>query len=171
MNGILCVICGNRRLLTINGWLVCFVFFLVNLSMSSFVTRFLSFYLRFASFGCPFLSFERCERWRRPLPHVIILTPLYLRIILPSESHRTKRLVCTCVVGATHTHTRATKISHKIVKNKHNAAISSCLFYSFTFNLFVERDFVCVCIKWSCARARSSAIERNLKMLNWSIVN
>lgn len=27
MNGILCVICSNRRLLTINGWLVCFVFF------------------------------------------------------------------------------------------------------------------------------------------------
>lgn len=137
MNGISCVICGNRRLLTINGCLVCFVsffsFFNFNLSMSSFVTRF------FLPSVC--IRMSVCGERARYHHHTVS----YLRIISPPYGV----FVCTCVaVGATHTRThthahnrRITKISHKIVKNKHEASVFRVGFrssHSITFNLFAE---------------------------------
>lgn len=84
----------------------------------------LDFYLPSLRIVCLFLADGAAQ------PRVIIITP----------SHTHTLLIVTDALLGRHTHThfdRHTKISHRIVKNKHEAHRSLPLFYSFTFN------FVC----------------------------
>lgn len=90
MNGILCVICSNRRLLTINGCLVCFVFFKKILQFIDVAFCHSIFtYLRFASSA----FFSLME------PHSRVLSSSHRRIRTHYSSYPMR---CW---GDTHTHT------------------------------------------------------------------